>query len=287
MNKETEEKPKKKLKLKLRTKIIIGIIIVVLCSAGLALSTIEILKWNKDNKVIEDIMNDLDDVVKVDEVPSDHEDIQIVNPPETNPPVESDYYKYLKLPLINVDFSELSKINSDTVGYITVSGTTINYPIVQTSDNEYYLNHAFNKTINNGGWVFLDYRNDINNLQDNTIIYAHGRMNTTMFGSLKNILTSNWYRDTSNYVVNLSTPSYNTLWQVFSVYSIPTETYYITSSFATVESKQKFLDTIAGRSKFEFSTTVNTNDKILTLSTCLNDNEKVVLHAKLIKQQAR
>ena len=108
-----------------------------------------------------------------------------------------------------------------------------------------------------------------------------------MFGSLKNVFKNKWYQNTDNYVLHLSTPTYNSLWQIFSVYKIPTETYYITTSFGTTESYQKFLTTIQSRSELKFNATVNTNDKILTLSTCYNDKEKVVLHAKLIKQQAK
>lgn len=284
-NKETKEK-KHLPKLKLKTKIILGVIIITICSVALGFASIKIIKWNKDNNALKSQLDEIIDKTSIQES-HDDENVEIVNPPETEPPVESDYYKYIKLPLINVDFNELLKTNNETVAWLHVNGTTINYPVVQAPNNDYYLTHDYKKYKNNGGWVFLDYRNDINNLQDNSIIYAHGRMNNIMFGSLKNILTSNWYADTDNYVVNMSTPQYNTLWQVFSVYSIPTETYYITSSFGTPESKKQFLDTIASRSKFEFNTTLDVNDKILTLSTCLNDNEKVVLHAKLIKQQAR
>lgn len=50
--------------------------------------------------------------------------------------------------------------NSDTVGWIKVDGTKVNYPVVQSSDNSYYLNHAFNGSSNIGGWIFADYRDD-------------------------------------------------------------------------------------------------------------------------------
>ena len=66
--------------------------------------------------------------------------------------------------LIDVDFTELKQTNSDVIGWIQVNGTNINYPFVQTNDNSYYLTHAFNKSYNDAGWVFLDYRNnDTNN----------------------------------------------------------------------------------------------------------------------------
>ena len=189
--------------------------------------------------------------------------------------------------LINVNFEELKKINSNTKGWLQVNGTNINYPFVQANDNKYYLTHSFDKSYNSAGWVFLDYRNDINNLSKNTIIYAHGRLDTTMFGSLKNILKSGWLNNTNNYVVKLSTETENTLWQVFSVYHIPTTSDYIKVDFASNEEFSTWTTMLISRSAYDFNTSVGANDNVLTLSTCYNDNEKVVLHAKLIKKETR
>ena len=186
--------------------------------------------------------------------------------------------------LIDVDFNDLKNINPSTIGWIQVNGTNINYPFVQTNDNKYYLNHSFNKSKNSAGWVFMDYRNNISVLDKNTIIYAHGRLDNTMFGSLKNILTSGWLNNKNNYIVKLSTEYENNLWQVFSVYKIKTTNDYLQISFISNESFLEFTDKLIKRSDFNFNTKVNENDKILTLSTCYNEKEKVVLHAKLIKK---
>lgn len=189
--------------------------------------------------------------------------------------------------LINVDFEELKNTNPDTLGWIQVNGTNINYPFVQTNNNDYYLNHSYNKKYNEAGWVFLDYRNNINYLNKNTIIYAHGRLDTTMFGSLKNILKNDWLNDTNNYVVKLSTETENTLWQVFSVYIIPTTTDYIQTNFISDYEFNEWTNMLLKRSAHNFNTSINEIDKVLTLSTCYNDEEKVVLHAKLIKKETR
>ena len=130
----------------------------------------------------------------------------------------------------------------------------------------------------------MDYRNNISVLDKNTIIYAHGRLDNTMFGSLKNILTSGWLNNKNNYIVKLSTEYENNLWQVFSVYKIKTTNDYLQISFISNESFLEFTDKLIKRSDFNFNTKVNENDKILTLSTCYNEKEKVVLHAKLIKR---
>lgn len=285
LKKEHNEKLKK-TKLKLRKWVWRALLVISLGVLMFSLSKIYV--WHQENKQVDDQMSEIEKIIEVKEVEEEEKEVKIeqINPPKKENK-NTDYWNYIKLPLISVDFDELLDKNEDTVAYLKVNGTNINYPVVQTKDNKYYLTHAFDKTSNSAGWVFMDYRNDANNLQDNTIIYAHGRVNTTMFGSLKNVFKSNWYENTDNYIVNLSTPKENTLWQVISVYQIPTETYYLTSSFGTKESKQKFIDTILKRSKYNFKAEVNTDDKILTLSTCANKTEKVVLHAKLIKKQVR
>ena len=284
-NLKTQPKAQKK---KRRLKKWVWVFILIISLGVFGYSGFKVCLWHWENEKLDTQIAEIRNIIKIDEVAEENEDLtpEIINPP-VDDDKPNDYWAYTKLPLISVDFAELQKKNSDTVAYLKVNGTNINYPVVQTTDNKFYLNHAFDKTLNSAGWVFMDYRNNANELQDNTIIYAHGRTNSTMFGSLKNVFKNNWFANTDNYVINLSTPTQNTLWQVISVYQIPTETYYLTSSFGTKESFQNFLDTIMSRSKYDFKTTVDTNDKILTLSTCANSSDKVVLHANLIKKQDR
>ena len=208
-----------------------------------------------------------------------------INPPQN---LEDPYWDYIAIPFLEVDFTELQRQNSDTVAWIQVPNTNIDYPVVQTSNNTYYLNHAFDHAINDAGWIFSDFRNNLQYPNNNTVIYGHGRIEGTMFGSLKNILESSWYTNKNNHIIKLSTPTENTMWQVFSVYTIPKESYYITPSFNSTEAYGEFLNTMKIRSEVDFSAEVNTNDKILTLSTCKdNFGNRVVMHAKLIKRETR
>lgn len=250
----------------------------------LSVGSIGIYIWLNDNKEIDQIQEKVVDDTKVKEK-EDNDNTEQINPPEDK---ADDYWGYIKMNLLEVDFNDLLAKNSDTVGWIQVQGTNINYPIVQTTNNDYYLNHAFDKTENKAGWVYMDYRNNAVEFNQNTIIYAHSRYNGTMFGSLKNILNSSWYTNKENHIIRLSTPTENTMWQVFSVYTIPKESYYITPSFPTDESYQEFLNTIKGRSEVDFSGTVSIGDKVLTLSTCKdNFGNRIVMHAKLIKKETR
>ena len=168
-----------------------------------------------------------------------------------------------------------------------MNGTNVNYPFVQASDNNYYLTHSFDKSWNKAGWVFLDYRNKIDNMDKNTIIYARRRHDNTMFGSLRNILTNGWLNNKDNFVIKVSTDKENTLWQVFSVYRISATSDYLQVDFFNEENLVNFSDMLINRSNYDFDTIVNADDKILTLSTCYDDYEKIVVHAKLIKKENR
>ena len=245
---------------------------------------IKIFIWGKDNKDTSKVINDITNAVNVT-LRDDDNNTELVN--DTNEEETSDYWYYIKFPLIDVDITELKEKNSDTVGWINVNNTNINYPFVQTKDNSYYLNHSFDKKYNEAGWVFLDYRNnnDLNN--KNTILYAHSRLDKTMFGSLSKVLKSSWYNNKDNHIIRLSTDTENTLWQIFSVYKIPEESYYITTNFNSNKEYTKFLNTIKQRSIHNFNTNLDANDKILTLSTCYSDTERTVVHAKLIKRSPK
>lgn len=260
------------------------LIFMFICSIGLFVSIYKIIKWKIDSNKTDEQIIKIQDIINIEDV-NDTENTEIIEQEEI--PKANPYWDYIKMNLINVNFNELKSVNNQTKGWIQVNGTNINYPFVQANDNKYYLTRSFNKEYNEAGWVFLDYRNNLDGSDRNIIIYAHSRKDTTMFGSLKNILKNGWLDNSSNYVVKLSTEYENTLWQIFSVYHIPTTSDYIQTSFNNDDSFLEFANMLKNRSYHNFNTTVNASDKILTLSTCYNDNDKVVLHAKLIKRESR
>ena len=182
----------------------------------------------------------------------------------------------------NINFASLREKNSDTVGFIKVNGTDIEHIVVRSKDNSYYLNHNFEKNENSAGWIFADYHNKLDGTDKNIIIYGHNMRNNTMFGTLKNILNDEWKEKEDNKYIIFITENENTKYEVFSVYQIEAEDYYLKTSFSEGEFK-KFADTIKSRSKYTFNVDVDENDSILTLSTCANNNKyRVLLHAKKI-----
>ena len=237
-------------------------------------SLIKVIMWIIDNNNTNDIIKKVADTYEINEKSYDNE--VIINENE-----KDIYFDYMKLKFIDVDINKLKTFNPDTIGFIKVMGTNINYPFVHNRDNDYYLNRSYDKTYNNAGWIFLDYRNNEFN-DKNTIIYGHGRINGTMFGSLKDTLKSSWQNNKDNYIIKISTEKENSIWQIFSVYKIATTSDYLEISFSDNEF-ESFINLIKGRSSYNFETNVTNEDKVLTLSTCYNDNDKMVVHAKLIK----
>lgn len=282
----------KKYKKKLRLKVWVLCVIFFLFLTFLIGGSISLFFWHQDNQMVSELSDKLENMVDVieKEIILDDDDMPVntailVNPPDNH---ESDYYYYMKVPFYSVDFQKLLEKNNDTVGFISVNGTNINYPFVYSGDNTYYLTHAFDKTDNSAGWIFLDYRNNLDELSDNTVIYGHGRVNGTVFGSLKNSLTKTWQSNKDNYVIRISSLNYNYVFQIFSIYDIKAESYYIETNFTSKEEKQKWIDTMLKRNTAPIDVEINTLDKFLTLSTCKdNYGTRIVVQAKLITCESR
>ena len=180
----------------------------------------------------------------------------------------------------------LKRINNETVGYLVVKNTEISYPVVQHSDNNYYLKTDFYNKRSSMGWVYFDYRNNTKELDDNNIIYGHSMLNGTMFGTLKKVLTSSWRKDKNNMIITLDTEKGNYKFEIFSAYKVDYTTDYLVINFDSKSEKLDFIKMIRDRSSINSSVEVGEDDKILTLSTCAGgNNRRLVVHAVLIKDK--
>ena len=239
---------------------ILVIAFMILCLCGIVYYCYDIITWKKDITENENIHQEIIEFVVVDEEKKE------------------DQSKY------NIDFDSLKKKNSDTVAFIKVKNTSINYVIVKGKDNDYYLHHNFNKKHSSAGWIFADYHNKLDGTDKNLIVYGHSMKNGTMFGTLRNVVKKSWYENKNNYLIDFVTEQGEYTYQVFSVYVIKAEDYYINTKFKNNDEFNKFVSTLKSRSKYNFNVNVNGNDKILTLSSCYDNNgRRVVLHAKLVK----
>lgn len=181
-----------------------------------------------------------------------------------------------------IDFDKLYEKNKDTIGWLKVNNTSIDYPVVKGNDNDFYLNHNFNKESNLGGWLFADYRMKADGTDRNLVIHGHNMKDGSMFGTLKKVLNKDWYENNENLEIIYQTTEKEYKYKVFSIYQVPVESYYTKRNFASNQEYQEFLNTIKGRSKKDFGINLKVSDQIMTLSTCAsNDNYRVVLHAVL------
>lgn len=92
------------------------------------------------------------------------------------------------VPDLKVNFKGLSSINADVASWIYMPGVDISYPVVRGKDNDYYLQHTFEKNVSLSGAIFMDYQDSPDLVGFNTFIYGHNMRNGTMFGSLKKYL---------------------------------------------------------------------------------------------------
>ena len=273
--------PKKGNILRYKGKPVIPIIIIALCLTVYFICIFISSRWYVQNLKIKYLSSDIIASTKVLE----QEQKEIINKEEYNP---KDNNKYSDVSFISVNFDDLIAKNNETVGWIKVNNTNVNYSILKHTDNEYYLKHDFNKNYNIYGWVFADYRDDFEYFGNNTIVYAHNMTDRSMFGSLVWCLRESWYTNNENQFIKISTPKSNTIWKIFSIYTIKPEVYYLKTYFESPEEHQIFLNVLKGRSIHNFNEDVTPNDKILTLSTCSDDGTKrVVIHAKMVKVEYR
>ena len=265
---EKEKKDKRKNKTKRRIIICVEIVLVII----IIISAIYIIKWFIVNNNSKSEQDSLLAAVTINIEPEENVDIK-----------EAIKSKELNADDYSIDFNTLQSKNSDTVAWLKVNNTNIEYVVTQSSDNEYYLTHSFDNSTNSAGWVFADFRDEFDGSSENIVIYGHNRKDGSMFGTLRYCLTADWFSKDCNQIIVLNTPNGKYNYQIFSVYSVLNEDYYITTDFSSTEEYQTFLNTIASRTINDFGVGVTTDDKILTLSTCSANNKyRTVVHAKLI-----
>ena len=186
--------------------------------------------------------------------------------------------------LAAMDFAALRKINTEVKGWITIPGTNISYPLLQGSDNSYYLAYNWRRGRSLSGSIFIDYRCG-NDMQDfNTIIYGHRMSSGTMFSRL------NKYKDSaylaSHPEVYIATDNGSFKYRIFSTYEASvSEGYTYEVDFPDDRKKQNFIDFCVQNSVHDTGIIPEINDNIITLSTCTGNGHATrwVVHAVLIQ----
>lgn len=168
---------------------------------------------------------------------------------------------------ISVDFSALKQENKDIVGWIYSENTSINYPVVQSDDNEHYLRRLINGEYNIAGSIFMDYRSNPNLEDKNTIIYGHNMKNDTMFGSLQEYKSQEYYNN--HKIIYYFTPEESYVLKLFAGCTVSVESDIYTLSDINTNDINKY----KAQSDFKCNVEINEEDKILILSTCAYEYE--------------
>lgn len=193
-------------------------------------------------------------------------------------------------PFMKVDFTKLRKQNPDISGWLRVGSINLDIPIVQTTDNEFYLSHDLDKKPNRLGWVFADSRSGLESLGTNTVLYGHNAANRSMFGSLKGLLDTTEQTKEENKIIQFTTPTTQYVFEIFSVYVTDYEDWHYVKQIFTDESQRTdFISRgLAKNTIPAFARTdVSTMDKFLTFSTCYGPagtTKRLVVQAKLVAE---
>ncbi|MBQ1403377.1 MAG: class B sortase [Oscillospiraceae bacterium] len=203
-------------------------------------------------------------------------------PAEEAAPAENQVVLDDEVSPINVDFASLKERNGDACAWIYCPDTVINYVVVQTEDNMFYLHKDIDSNYSSYGTLFVECMNQKGFKDTNNIIYGHHMNDGKMFAKLIDYSKQETYNQ--HPVFYLNTPDQNYRIELFSAYvtDMNSDTYKI--SFATAEENQAWLDSIISQSAIESNVSVKPGDQILTLSTCTYeyDDARFVVHGKMI-----
>lgn len=168
--------------------------------------------------------------------------------------------------IMSVDFAPLKEINTEIVAWLFAEGTLIDYPVLHTNNNSYYLNHLYTGETNKSGSLFLDYRNTGLFTERNTVIYGHYMTNDTMFGSLKLYKEQDFYDEYPT--MQLYTPDGDYLIELICGTVEDGNYEFVQFEFVDEDAFIEYIDAQRGRSTFQSDVELSPGDRIVSLCTC-------------------
>lgn len=162
-------------------------------------------------------------------------------------------------------FSDYISINPDFTGWLSISNTAIDYPVVKGRDNEFYLEHDFYKDSHPFGSIFMDYRNLGMGYDQHTILYGHYTPNGHMFADLEHFLSEEFFY--SDQTIVLKDLFAERRYEVFSVHIAPADPYFINESFLNPELSD-YVSELSDLSLYDKDISFTGDEKLLTLISC-------------------
>lgn len=226
---------------------IIFIFFIIIFVCGMGYLTYYLYDRNKNNKDNEEILNN----IEIDE----------------NKITKTKTERMLQL-------EELQKENEEIIGWLEIEGTNINYPVLQASDNEYYLTHNYKKEKASTGSIFLDKDFDLMNGSSNYLIYGHRNKSGLMFEDLMKYAKEDFYKEHTK--IKFTTNKDDGVYEILSVFY--SRVYYKSEQnvfryyyFVNANNEQEYNDFVNNAKKvslYDTGVTAKYGEQLLTLSTC-------------------
>lgn len=176
------------------------------------------------------------------------------------------------------EYQTLYNKNKSLIGWLKIDDTNIDYPVMQTSNNEYYLDHNFNQEYDKNGSLFLDADCDVVHRNTNLIIYGHHMKSGKMFGNLNKYSSESYYKDHS--LIQFDTIYEKGTYEIMYVFRSriynEDEVVFKYYQFLDAASEKEFesdMQEMAALSLYDTGVTASYGDELLTLSTCDNSEE--------------
>ena len=248
---------------------IFRIILSIICLLCVIVSGIIIIRWALENSKQAQIQTDLQKYIET----------TVQSAESTEDPSKPTEFR----PTYNVDIKNMEKeINDDIVGWLKIENTAIEYPVTQTDDNSYYLDHDLNKDYNSAGTIFMDKNSEPDELTENTVLFGHNRRDGSMFADLNTLLNKLSNNNYKKYKVTFITKTHYYEGFIFAAYSKYVNTDYIQTIFDDKQAFDDFKNNIKNNASFYNEKAVS--DNILTLSTCSPQlNYRTAVHIGLQK----
>ena len=189
-----------------------------------------------------------------------------------------------------LQLQELKKENNDIVAWLEIPDTKINYPVLQTTDNEYYLTHTYKKENSKDGSIFLDKDYDWNMPSSNLLIYGHNNKNGNMFQELLKYEDESYYKE--HPIIQFTTVDEDSTYEIIAVFK--SRVYYKNEQnvfryyfFINAENEEEYnyyVEESKKASLYDTGKTAEYGDQLLTLSTCeysQEDGRFVIVARKL------
>ncbi|MEG0841069.1 MAG: class B sortase [Erysipelotrichaceae bacterium] len=186
-----------------------------------------------------------------------------------------------------VNFKKLKAINNDIVAWIVIPDTDISYPVVQGADNDFYLNHTFEKRENYAGAIFNDYAASPNYSDLNTFMYGHNIKHGTMFSDIQKFKDKAFFE--AHPYLYLFTPEKKYRCDIMSMYSTDASSDSYINGYTSWDGFSHYVDLIKSKAMYPREVPFQEGDRMITLSTCsyerggVASDARYLLHAKLVE----